>query len=365
MDPFTQGLLGAAIGQFGFRQRLGRAAILAGGLLAMTPDLDLVVPRMMGASALETTLSHRGMTHSLLFAAVVGPLAGVVMGLVHRRVSAAATGQDMAAWIGLGFFALLSHGLLDTMTSYGTQLLWPFSNHRFAIDAVAVIDPFYSVPLLLAVGYGLLPRAPEFRAMAAAGAALLATTGYLAYATWLNGEARDYAADQLAEAGVANAEVAAYPTLFQPFLRRIVVEHYPEMRVGYVTMWDPAPIDWTRFQPVEHPLLVQLGMTQQAAGFYWFSRGQTHGTLRRGPGSTLIAEMHDMRYGIPGLPQRGLWALRAVTRHGELVEEIAKVNFRPRLGPGLVAQIYRDAFALPGQGDLEPYLAAAGSDAAE
>ncbi|MEX2643977.1 MAG: metal-dependent hydrolase [Acetobacterales bacterium] len=358
MDPFTQGLLGAAIGQSGFRQRLGRAAIVAGGVLAMTPDVDLFASMLSGAGPLEASLQHRGITHSVPFALVMGPVAGYLLWLAHRRLAPSATRQDMAAWMGLGLLALLSHGLLDAMTSYGTQLLAPFSNRRFAVDAVAVIDPFYTLPLLAAVLYGLLPRVSQLRAMAAGGIALLLTTAYLGYAAWLNEAARELAEEQLADAGTREAKVAAYPTMFQPFLRRLVVHSYPEMRVGYVTMWKPGPIDWARFEPVEHPVLVQLGMTRQAFGFYWFAMGQTHGTLRRGEDGTLIAEMHDMRYGVPGQPQRGMWALRAVTRHGDLVGEIEKVFYRPGWSVGLVTQIFQDAFALPGAGDLQPYAAA-------
>ena len=53
-------------------------------------------------------------------------------------------------WAGLGY---ASHGLLDACTSYGTYLLWPLTEARYAWNWISVIDPVYSVPLaiLLAV----------------------------------------------------------------------------------------------------------------------------------------------------------------------------------------------------------------------
>lgn len=357
MDPFTQGLLGATIGQFGFRARLGRAGIVAGALVAMTPDLDLLPAMIAGAGPLESSLQHRGLTHSVLFSLIAGPAIGGVLWLVHRRFAEGVTRQDLAAWIGLAFLAFCTHGILDSFTSYGTQLLAPLSNARFALDAVGVIDPFYTLPLLAVVVYGLLPNARPVRAMVAAGGALTLTTAYLFYGIWLNGQARAYAEDQLAADGVVNAQVRAYPTLFQPFLRRIVAQKYPDIWVGYLTMWNPEPIRWDRFTPPEHPILEQLGMSRQAYQFYWFAMGQTTGTLRRGDNGVLIAEMHDMRYGMPGQPQRGLWALQATIRHGELIGEIKKVFFPRPLTASLIAQLYKDAFALEGRGNRAPYSA--------
>ena len=218
-----------------------------------------------------------------------------------------------------------------------------------------MIDPFYTVPLLIAVTYGLLPLTAQFRAVVAGGIALAVTTAYLFYGAWVNEQAQAFAEAQLAAEGVTGAQVSAYPTVLQPYLRRIVVRHYPEIRIGYVSMWRPAPIGWDRFTPPEHQSLEQLGMTRQAQQFYWFAMGQVSGTLERGDDGTLIAEMHDMRYGLPGRPQRGFWALRAVMRHGELVGGIEKVFYRPSWSAALMAQIYRDAFVLAGSGNRAAY----------
>ncbi|MFX7938344.1 metal-dependent hydrolase, partial [Acinetobacter baumannii] len=53
---------------------------------------------------------------------------------------------------------MISHALLDTCTIYGTQLLQPFSDARFAVPAVGIIDPLYTVILLAAVVIALTTR---------------------------------------------------------------------------------------------------------------------------------------------------------------------------------------------------------------
>src|SRR5207244_1114313 len=51
--------------------------------------------------------------------------------------------------------------LLDACTSYGTQLLWPFSDRRFAWSVVAVIDPIVTLVLLFGVVAALRSAAPK------------------------------------------------------------------------------------------------------------------------------------------------------------------------------------------------------------
>ena len=41
-----------------------------------------------------------------------------------------------------------THGLLDACTTYGTLLLWPFSDARIAWNTVSVVDPLFTLPLL-------------------------------------------------------------------------------------------------------------------------------------------------------------------------------------------------------------------------
>lgn len=45
------------------------------------------------------------------------------------------------------FLALLTHIIIDCCTSYGTQILQPFSNYSFSLNSIFIIDPFYTVPL--------------------------------------------------------------------------------------------------------------------------------------------------------------------------------------------------------------------------
>lgn len=99
-----------------------RRLLLAGVAASMIPDLDVIGFKL--GIAYADSMGHRGITHSLLFAALLGLLAFVLA----RRLNA----RPMVA--GLYVFAsCVSHGLLDMCTNggLGIAFLWPFSHERY------------------------------------------------------------------------------------------------------------------------------------------------------------------------------------------------------------------------------------------
>jgi inner membrane protein len=143
MDPLTQGLLGAAAAHAVFGRRLGTRALLIGGVAGVLPDADVFI--RSAADPLLAVEVHRQFTHSLIFIPVGGALAALPW-LVRRR--------NRAEWrttFGAATAGYATHGLLDACTSFGTQLLWPFSDLRVAFHAVSVIDPLFTLVLLIGV----------------------------------------------------------------------------------------------------------------------------------------------------------------------------------------------------------------------
>ncbi len=84
-------------------------------LCAMLPDADVLGLRLV--IPYDHVLGHRGVTHSLLFAAALG-------------LAAAWREWRMAAFLAA---VTASHGLLDAMTNGGMGVAFfaPFSNHRY------------------------------------------------------------------------------------------------------------------------------------------------------------------------------------------------------------------------------------------
>ena len=98
------------------------ALLLAGAACSVVPDLD-VVGLGLGVGYGDV-LGHRGLTHSILFAAALGASLGFTM---FRR----ARGGSPLTFLFL-FLSTLSHPLLDMLTNggLGVALFAPFSGER-------------------------------------------------------------------------------------------------------------------------------------------------------------------------------------------------------------------------------------------
>lgn len=149
MDPLTQSLLGAAAAQAILGNRLGRVAALAGAIGGELPDVDVLLPFADAALPMEY---HRHFTHALLLVPVVAVLATIPF-LARARWRSRWKLILAATTIGAA-----THGLLDNCTTYGTFLLWPLVNQRLAWDIISIIDPVFTLTLLVGVGWAAMKR---------------------------------------------------------------------------------------------------------------------------------------------------------------------------------------------------------------
>ena len=299
MDPFSQALLGAAVGYGVAGRRLGRRAALWGALAGAAPDLDM----LFGPDFFTQLRVHRGVTHSLWF----GPVVGTVWAwALVRRWRRRGRPEPLLPWIGVFVLALLSHPLLDVCTTYGTQLLAPFSDARFAWHAVPVIEPRYTLILLAGLAAAGWLRS---RGHAIALLTVLVSSCYLGWGWWLNQRAIAAAEAQLAAAGLT-AEVHAFPAFMQLAQRRLVAFTADEVRVGLVDAADPGCIAWDRAPRAPDPWAERLRDTREGAIFSWFTAGVDTWQVAETPDGRRV-EISDLRYGLDTDPRRGLWGVRA------------------------------------------------------
>lgn len=173
MDPLTQGVLGASLSQsMSKKQHLVIAGVL-GLLAAMTPDLDVLIQSQ--SDPLLFLEYHRQFTHSLLFI----PIGSFICALVLYQLFAKKHGLTFKqSWFycALGYS---THALLDACTSYGTQLFWPLTNERYAWKTVSIIDPLFTLPILILVVLGTWKRNPWFARFAFVWALTYPTLGMI------------------------------------------------------------------------------------------------------------------------------------------------------------------------------------------
>jgi inner membrane protein len=142
MDSITQAVLGAAIGEAVLGKKIGNKGAVLGAVVATIPDLDIFL--YLFYDKLEMLSIHRGFSHSILFSILGAILIAFILGRTKWTKDISFLRLATFAWL-----ALFTHSLLDAFTAYGTQLFLPFSDKRVGFDSVNVVDPVYTIPLIL------------------------------------------------------------------------------------------------------------------------------------------------------------------------------------------------------------------------
>lgn len=289
MDLITQGLLGATVGYAVSGKSLGaKKSLIYGALFGLLPDMDMFVS-YISINPLAEAIHHRGITHSLFFA----PAFAAFIALIAKF----ACKKDFKAWFKLAFWAIVTHPILDLFTTYGTQLLMPFSNNRFSLNAVPVIDFTYSIPLIISIFVIALCK-NESVSRIINYIILFITSCYLIMGIAQYDKAMERVqADAQAHNWCGRTEV--FTGIFSIFNRRAVVYEGDNVHVAHFNNLNDAPIQWTTFKQDK------LDITSKDIEFFkWFSKG--HILVQKHEDGYLL---RDVRFGIFPHPMDGLWGI--------------------------------------------------------
>lgn len=233
MDSLTQLVLGAAVGEAILGKKVGRKAMWWGAFAGTLPDLDVIANSFL--NDLDALLFHRGYTHSLFFALPVAPLLAWIAITLHRRKKAGIPQKTapFRNWTVMFFWCVFTHPLLDIFTNYGTQLFAPVSNMRVAFNTISIVDPIYTIPLIVAM-VAVLAIKNRHRRWRWTMTALLISHIYLAL-TVVNKWHVDRVARANAEPG---DRIFTSPALLTNLLWNVVVETEEDYKAGYYGLLD-------------------------------------------------------------------------------------------------------------------------------
>ncbi|MEE2628136.1 MAG: metal-dependent hydrolase [Candidatus Latescibacterota bacterium] len=285
IDTVTQLTLGAAVGEAVLGRRAGRRAALWGAVAGMTPDLDV----LFGVFTSETTQLgiHRGLSHSFLFATLGCLAGGRLTSYIH-----AALDIGWRDWSKLWFWGLLTHSLLDAFTLYGTQLFNPFSDYPVALSTIFIIDPLYTLPLLilLLMALGHPPGARARRRLNAAG--LIISSSYLLLTGANALHVRAQFTEGLAQNNIAHQRLFATPTPLNNILWMGIAESEDALYVGLYSLFDAeSPTHFRRIE--KNAALINPYKTHRPLRrLNWFSRGYYRATVENDE-----IFYHDLRFG--------------------------------------------------------------------
>src|SRR5690606_24060659 len=143
MDSLTQALLGAAVQGSLLGRFQGRKALLYGAALGTLPDMDVLLD--FGDAVGQMTY-HRGFSHSIFLLTGFSLLLAWLVQRFRPQVGYGMQRLFVCVWL-----VLATHVFIDTCTTYGTQVFWPLPVAPANLTNIFVIDPLYSLPLLLGV----------------------------------------------------------------------------------------------------------------------------------------------------------------------------------------------------------------------
>ncbi len=268
MDSLSQIALGTAvaIGVMGRRTAVWKAATW-GAVAGTLPDLDVVIDH---GDALLNMVLHRAESHALVYLTLFAPLLAWAVSRIHHEAHLFGR-WTLALWL-----VLITHPLLDAMTVYGTQLLLPFTNHPYGVGSMFIIDPAYTLPLVVGVVAALrLKNAARGLRWNALG--LVLSTAYLAWSAFAQGHIDQVARASLRAQGIAADRLLVTPAPLQTLLWRVVAlpdnPASPVFHEAYVSVFDGSrPPRWAAHDRGT-ALLAQHAQAEPVARLTAFTHG--------------------------------------------------------------------------------------------
>lgn len=343
MDSLTQIALGAAVAEVTLGKKIGNKSILWGAIAGTIPDLDVLANGFI--SPLDALSFHRGISHSFLFsilaAAGLGPLVHWIyeskwhhriafscwaflflgigipilfssMGLVVKLIAFAliliivysfykkyhepsplnisATRWD---WTKLFFLAIVTHPILDTFTTYGTQLFQPFSSVRVGFNNISVADPLYTIPLIVAIILMSRYARTDAKRQKIMWIGIVISSLYMAFTIWNKSQINSVFVNSLKKENIVYKRYMTSPTILNNVLWFCLAEREDDYVFGLYSQFDKKnevvlqtmPKNWDRLNADPKDEVINT--------LEWFSNGY-YAVMERRDGSLQI---NDMRYG--------------------------------------------------------------------
>ncbi len=247
MDSLTQIVLGASVGEAVLGRKIGNKAMFYGAIAGTIPDLDVLSSHFTDTvTALEF---HRGFTHSVFFSVFMAP---IFSWLVTRYEYY----KNKRAWSWFFFWIFLTHPILDSYTTWGTQLFWP-ADLRLAFKTIFVIDPIYTLPFLSFIVLAMFHKRTSRKRRLYNRIGLGLSTAYLILTFVLKTAVNERFEKGLDRQEIAYEEFETRPSALNTILWNVNVKAHDHFLLGDYSFFDTQSIDFTLY-PKNHHLLGDL-----------------------------------------------------------------------------------------------------------
>lgn len=315
MDSITQIALGATVGYAIMGSKVGRKAALYGAVLGTLPDLDVLIPY---GGDIENFTYHRGFSHSFLVHALISPILAWLFCRLHPQ-----TKIHFIRWAGMVFAVLATHALLDGLTVYGTQVLWGVTEYPFAYSIFFIIDPLYTLPLLIPTLLYFKPRMAKERMRMITVWGLGLSCGYMLWAIAAK-QYIDYINHHaLAAKGIDDSVYVSTPAPLTTLLwRSVVVEDNAYYEI-YTSIFDNVDEVTIMRYPTQPELLDSINDEWPVQRLQWFTKGLY--SVKQIEDEVILT---DLRMGIEGA-YVFTFAVGHITDSGIALGDLRQIENRP------------------------------------
>ena len=246
-------------------RRIGNRAILWGGLCGLFPDLDVLIPF---GDAVKNFTYHRGFSHSVFVLSALTPLVVWLILKIHPG-----TREHRNRWFVLVFLAFITHILLDCLTVYGTQILWPLPTPPVMWSTIFIIDPLYSIPLITGVVAALVMSRKAVRGHGFNTVCLALSTLYLVWSIGAKLYIDQDVRRSLSQQSIEYRSFLTVPAPFNTLLWRVLVMDNHGYYEGFRSVLDNTSEIRFKHYPSDETLLDGLGGHWPVQRLQWFTHG--------------------------------------------------------------------------------------------
>ena len=347
MDSLTQVTLGAAVGEIVLGRKIGNRAMFWGAVAGTIPDLDVFSEYFV--TPVQDLAIHRGFSHSIVFSILGAFVIGWIVDHIYKskyhkyfgfvgwlgvpvavlyflaRIFDMDMGEpknmlllalvliafvlwlyrkyfvkphqlldvSRSEWRMLFFWSLFTHPILDCFTTYGTQLLLPFTSYRVAFATISVADPLYTFPFLLCVIIAsFLNRSNRLRRnLTILGLAM--SSSYLFWTVWNKYKVHEIWKENLEQKEISYSDLLTTPTILNNILWYGVAETDDGYYHGLYSFWDSDTDIDLQFTPKNYDLLDARKDDPTIKTLAWFSDGFYSASAKEN-GELII---NDLRFG--------------------------------------------------------------------
>ena len=251
MDSVTHIVTGAALGELLLGKKAGNKALLWGAIAGSFPDIDAAFAPFYD-SVVDELVYHRGFTHSIIFSLVISALAGIGLYKINSKTPVSAF-----MWGGMFFINMIVHILLDCFTTWGTQIFWPHPA-RIEIKNIFVIDPLFTLPLLITVIWLMFYRPGTTTRKKLNRAGLMIAGIYMALTFVNKAVVSRIFQDQMQLQGIEFIRYETKPAPLQNILWSVTAEAEDGFYIGYYSHLDSEPDTPYYYFPKNHDLLQRV-----------------------------------------------------------------------------------------------------------